>query len=65
MRALALGADFVMMGRAWHYAIGALGELGPPHLMHILKDDMELAMCNLGTRTLADLKDALIRPNWA
>ena len=65
LRALALGADFVMMGRAWHYAVGALGEKGPPHLMHILRDDMELVMGNLGTRTLWDLKGALIRPDWA
>ncbi len=54
-----------MMGRAWHYAVGALGEKGPPHLMHILRDDMELVMGNLGTRTLWDLKGALIRPDWA
>ena len=65
LRALALGADFVMMGRAWHYAVGALGEKGPPHLMHILRDDIELVMGNLGTRTLWDLKGALIRPDWA
>lgn len=65
LRALALGADFVMMGRAWHYAVGALAEKGPPHLIHILKDDIELVMGNLGTRTLKDLEGALIRPNWA
>jgi len=65
LRALALGADFVMMGRSWHYAVGALAEKGPPHLMHILRDDIELVMGNLGTRTLADLKDALIQPDWA
>jgi L-lactate dehydrogenase (cytochrome) len=65
LRALALGADFVMMGRAWHYAVGALGEKGPPHLMQILRDDIELVMGNLGTRTLLDLKGALIRPDWA
>ena len=65
LRALALGADFVMMGRAWHYAVGALAEKGPPHLIHILKDDIELVMGNLGTRTLKDLKGALIQPDWA
>jgi len=32
LRALALGADFVMMGRAWHYALGAIGAKGPAHL---------------------------------
>ena len=61
MRALALGADFVMLGRAFHYAVGALGEKGPPHLMHILKDDMILNMGNVGARDLADLRNHVIR----
>ena len=65
MRALALGANFVMMGRAFHYSVGALGEKGPPHLLHILRDDMTLAMGNIGARNLADLKEKVIRPDWA
>ena len=36
LRALALGADFVMLGRAWHYGLGALGEAGAAHVMDIL-----------------------------
>lgn len=55
LRALALGADFVMLGRAFHYSVGALGEKGPPHLIHILKDDMTLAMGNIGARELKGL----------
>ncbi len=60
LRALALGADFCMLGRAWHYAVGALAEKGPPHLVHILKDDMELAMGNIGAKTLDDLAGRLV-----
>ncbi len=60
LRALALGADFCMLGRAWHYAVGALAEKGPPHLVHILKDDMALAMGNIGARTLDDLAGRLV-----
>lgn len=48
LRALALGADMVMMGRAWHYALAALGEAGPDHLVHILKSDLEANMAQLG-----------------
>jgi len=55
LRALALGADFVMLGRAFHYAVGALAAEGPPHLIHILADDMRLAMGNIGARNLDDL----------
>ncbi|CAG0910745.1 unnamed protein product [Cyprideis torosa] len=58
LRAFALGADFVMLGRAWHYALGALGETGPAHLVHILKSDLEANMGQLG---LTRLKDAYTR----
>lgn len=55
LRALALGADFVMLGRAWHYALGALAERGPAHLHHILTEDMRLNMAQIGAHRLADL----------
>ena len=55
LRALASGADFVMMGRAWHYALGALGEKGPAHLADMLAKDLEANMGQLGARTLKDL----------
>ncbi len=60
LRALALGADFVMLGRAFHYAVGALGEKGPPHLIKMLRDDMVSNMGQMGARTLGDLSARLI-----
>ncbi len=60
MRALALGADFVMLGRAWHYALGAVGDKGPAHLADMLKRDMEANMGQIGTKTLADLKARVV-----
>ena len=61
MRALALGADFVMLGRAWHYALAAFGAAGIDHLIHILTDDMKLSMAQIGAHSLADLPRRLIR----
>ena len=55
LRAIALGADFVMMGRPWHYALGALGEAGPAHLIEMLKKDIASNMGQLGTHALRDL----------
>ena len=55
LRALASGANFVMLGRAWHYALGALGEKGPDHLASILAKDLEANMGQLGAETLAKL----------
>lgn len=62
LRARALGADFVMLGRAWHYALAALGAAGPPHLAHILTEDMRLNMAQLGAHRLADLPARLAHP---
>ncbi|UWQ23624.1 alpha-hydroxy-acid oxidizing protein [Leisingera aquaemixtae] len=56
IRALALGADFVMLGRACHYALAALGADGPAHLTDILAKDMQANMSQLGTPDLAALK---------
>ena len=61
LRALALGADFVMLGRAWHYALGAIGEGGPEHLADILRKDMESCMGQLGTTSLAELTRQLVQ----
>ena len=61
MRALALGADFVMLGRAFHYAVGALGERGPAHLIEILKADMTSCMAQIGAEKLSDLPGRLKR----
>jgi len=63
LRAIALGADFVMMGRAWHYALGALGPHGPAHLADILAEDLRANMGQLGTRHLADVRSRLIVPD--
>jgi len=48
MRALALGADMVMLGRAWHYALAALGADGPAHLADILQKDLISCMGQIG-----------------
>ncbi len=45
LRALALGADFVMLGRAFHYGTAALGQVGADHVVHMLKEDI---ISNLG-----------------
>ena len=45
LRALALGADFVMLGRAFHYGLAAFGARGVAHVVHILREDL---ISNLG-----------------
>jgi L-lactate dehydrogenase (cytochrome) len=62
LRALALGADFVMLGRAFHYGLAALGEAGATHVADILRQDMISNMGQLGTKSLKQLPTRL-RPN--
>ncbi|MEZ5789522.1 MAG: alpha-hydroxy acid oxidase [Nitratireductor sp.] len=57
MRALAMGADFVLCGRAFLFGIGALGQSGGDVVCKILKDDLVNNMHQIGassTRNLAD-----------
>lgn len=61
LRALALGADFVMMGRGFHYALAALGASGPDHLIAILVKDLQANMGQIGTPILSEVPTALSR----
>ncbi|WP_366914878.1 alpha-hydroxy-acid oxidizing protein [uncultured Lentibacter sp.] len=59
-KALALGADFVMLGRAWHYGLAALGARGPAHVTEMLTQDMLANLGQIGVENLADLPKRLI-----
>lgn len=60
LRALALGADFVFLGKAWYFALAAFGPRGVDHLHHILTADMKSNMTQIGARSLEDLKGRLL-----
>ncbi|PYG31846.1 alpha-hydroxy acid oxidase [Pelagimonas varians] len=60
MRALAKGADFVMIGRAFQYAVAAFGARGIDHLVHILKTDIEANMSQLGAEKIDQLSNYLL-----
>ncbi len=57
LRALAMGADFVMLGRAFHFGLAALGTAGPTHVIDILKQDMAANMGQMGARDLQSLPE--------
>lgn len=54
-RMLALGADFVLIGRPFVFASAAMGAAGGDHLMTILKAELSSTMAQLGCRTIGDL----------
>lgn len=55
LRALANGADFVMLGRAFHFALAAFGPRGVDHLIELLRRDLTANMGQLGAADLAHL----------
>ena len=57
IRALALGADFVLLGRAFLMGVAALGARGGDHTVEILMADLKVNMANLGCETIAQVKE--------
>jgi L-lactate dehydrogenase (cytochrome) len=48
IRAIACGADFVMLGRAWHHGLAAAGAAGARHVHDILTADVVSNLGQLG-----------------
>ncbi|MDV0438306.1 FMN-dependent L-lactate dehydrogenase LldD [Xanthomonas sacchari] len=53
VRMLALGADAVLLGRAFVYALAAAGQAGVEHLLGLIEKEMRVAMTLTGTRSIA------------
>jgi len=51
-KALALGADAVLIGRAYVYALAAAGALGVAHVIRTLREELEVCMALTGCATL-------------
>ena len=55
-RALALGADMVLVGRAYMFGLAALGNSGAEHVTEILEAGLVDAMTQAGCHTIAELR---------
>ena len=64
LRALALGADGVLLGRAWAWALAAGGEAGVAAMLAIVKEELEVAMALTGQNDVRALDGdlAIARP---
>ncbi len=60
-KALALGADAVCVGRPYIWGLGAFGQEGVAKVMQILDSELEIAMKQAGTPTLADITREAVR----
>jgi len=61
LKALALGASAVLVGRPIVYGLAVSGAFGVAHVLRLLRDELEAAMALTGCRTLADIGPHLLR----
>ncbi|MBN3143346.1 FMN-dependent L-lactate dehydrogenase LldD [Pectobacterium brasiliense] len=62
VRMIALGADGVMLGRAFVYALAAAGEAGVVNLLNLIEKEMRVAMTLTGAKSIADITtDSLVQ----
>ncbi len=54
-KALALGARAVMIGRAFVYGLGALGETGVTTVLELIRRELDLTMVLCGVRSIAEI----------
>ena len=62
VRMLALGADGVLLGRPFVYALAAAGEQGVAHLLDLIASEMKVAMTLTGARAVGEIsRESLVR----
>jgi L-lactate dehydrogenase (cytochrome) len=64
IKALAAGADFVMLGRSVMYALGAGGAVGLGQILDLIEAEASSAMGLLGCRNIAELGAANLAGNY-
>lgn len=60
LKAIALGANAVLVGRPLVYALSCNGAFGAAHALKLLKDELEIAMILCGCKTLQDISDEIL-----
>ncbi len=62
LRALALGADGTMIGRAFLYGLAAGGKTGVQQVLQIIQKELDLTMAFCGRRTLGEVDRDILLP---
>jgi len=60
LKALALGAKAVLVGRPVIWGLAAAGAPGVAHVLHMLRAELEVAMALTGCRTLGDIDERVL-----
>jgi len=65
LKAVALGAKGVLIGRAFVYGVGSLGEAGVTQCLEILRKELDLSMALCGHTDIRKVgRELLIGPDW-
>ncbi len=63
LKAIAMGADATMIGRAYVYGLGALGERGVTRALEVIAREADITMALCGRRRIADMtRDTILVP---
>ena len=65
VRMLALGASFVLLGRAWAYALAGDGGAGVSHVLSLIDAEMRVAMALTGCTRVADIDRSILEGGQA
>ncbi|EJE51784.1 alpha-hydroxyacid dehydrogenase, FMN-dependent L-lactate dehydrogenase [Acidovorax sp. CF316] len=64
LKAMALGASAVLVGRPVVWGLANAGAAGVAHVLRLLRDELEIAMALTGCATLADASPALLEGDF-
>lgn len=62
-KAIALGADAVLIGRLQVFALSVAGALGVAHMLKLLREELEVCMAMTGCTSLADIRRTALHVN--
>jgi 4-hydroxymandelate oxidase len=62
-KALALGADAVAIGRPYIWGLAAFGQEGVERVLEILRSELQIAMRQAGTRSIAEVNRSYVVDN--
>jgi L-lactate dehydrogenase (cytochrome) len=60
VRMLALGADFVLLGRAWVFALAGGGQAGVAHALKLIEQEMRVAMALTGCTSISNVNSGIL-----
>ncbi len=62
VRMIALGADTVLLGRAFLYALATAGQAGVANLLNLIENEMKVAMTLTGAKSISEItQDSLVQ----